>query len=152
MRVSDVQHRKNKTGLINLADLTVEITILDIREVWGQIQYLITPVAGTGSTWVFATRVTIKELRLCALCNGPISNNPHPNAGKAGVSPDYLEIGTAEVCIPCTVKSRHQWTERAMKAEGKIGMIFRELKEATCHGQDKLSLADIETIEKESSK
>ncbi len=57
---------------------------------------------------------------VCGTCGGQMSLNPHPNAGKPGVAPDYVEIGTVNVCIPCTCKSRHTWAERAMKAEGEL--------------------------------
>jgi len=50
----------------------------------------------------------------CASCGGVMSKNPHPLAGKPNT---LLEVGSQFVCIPCTVKSRHQWAERAMKAE-----------------------------------
>ena len=50
----------------------------------------------------------------CGLCGGKMSKNPHPDAGK----PDsYLEVGTVNVCIPCTVKSRHAWAERVYEAK-----------------------------------
>lgn len=54
---------------------------------------------------------------VCAKCGSEMALNPHPRAGKA----DYmLEVGTMYVCIPCLVKSRHQWVERASRAEGQI--------------------------------
>lgn len=62
-----------------------------------------------------------------AICGLPLSVNPHPNAGKTHVTPDFLEIGTEVVCIPCTVKSRHQWAERALKAENELSQ-FEEVK------------------------
>ncbi len=57
------------------------------------------------------------RLILCAKCGLPMSQNPHPRAGKP---PDYLEIGTMYECIPCLVGNRHRWAERAMKAESAI--------------------------------
>ena len=50
-----------------------------------------------------------------------MSANPHPLAGKP---PHYLEVGTVDVCIPCTVKSRHEWADRAMTAEGRLGTLL----------------------------
>ncbi len=57
----------------------------------------------------------------CGICGGAMSHNPHPNAGKP---PDYVEIGTRGVCIPCTCKSRHKWAERATKAETELAKFI----------------------------
>jgi hypothetical protein len=69
------------------------------------------------------------EKARCAICGGEMSINPHPNAGLVNVVPDYLEIGTKMVCIPCTVKSRHKWAEWAMKADSEIEKARTELLE-----------------------
>jgi len=60
---------------------------------------------------------TDDKLPKCGMCGGVLSKNPHPKAGKP---PDYSVVGTKYVCIPCTVKSRHNWAERAMDLEQKI--------------------------------
>lgn len=65
----------------------------------------------------------------CGMCGGKMSENPHPDAGKP---PNYLEVGTVDVCIPCTVKSRHKWAERAMKTEEQLALYRKpspELRE-----------------------
>lgn len=49
-------------------------------------------------------------------CGGPISRNPHPDAGKPM---SLLEVGATGVCIPCLTKSRHEWSQRAMKTEAE---------------------------------
>ncbi|MFJ3316156.1 hypothetical protein ACIPLR_12410 [Herbaspirillum huttiense] len=50
----------------------------------------------------------------CHRCGLPMSENPHPDAGK----PDrLLELNTRNVCIPCLTLNRHQWSQRAIKAE-----------------------------------
>lgn len=53
----------------------------------------------------------------CHKCGLPRSDNPHPEAGKP---PIYLEVGCPKECIPCLVLSRHQWAQRAMKAENEL--------------------------------
>lgn len=53
----------------------------------------------------------------CHKCGLPMSDNPHPEAGKPG---HYLDVGCPRECIPCVVKSRHQWADRAMKAENEL--------------------------------
>ena len=40
----------------------------------------------------------------CGLCGGPMSRNPHPDAGK----PDQLlQVGAMYDCIPCSQKALH---------------------------------------------
>ncbi|AGW94637.1 hypothetical protein N234_31805 [Ralstonia pickettii DTP0602] len=48
----------------------------------------------------------------CHKCGLPLSQNPHPEAGKPA---HYLEVGCQKECIPCTVKGRHNWASQAMK-------------------------------------
>jgi hypothetical protein len=40
------------------ADITVDVEILDSRQVFGRTDVLIRPVAGTGTTWVAITQTT----------------------------------------------------------------------------------------------
>jgi hypothetical protein len=42
----------------------------------------------------------------CYRCGLPLSDNPHPEAGKPS---HYLEVGGPKECIPCLSLSRHQW-------------------------------------------
>ncbi len=53
----------------------------------------------------------------CDSCNGPMSHNPHPNAGTTFA---LLEVGAKLVCIPCDQKLSHGFKVRALKAEAKI--------------------------------
>jgi hypothetical protein len=48
----------------------------------------------------------------CHKCGLPLSENPHPEAGKP---PRYLEVGCPKECIPCMTLSRHNWATQAMK-------------------------------------
>jgi len=50
-----------KQGSILIDSIHVEIRILDAKSSYGTVRYLITPVSGTGSQWVNASRVQIKE-------------------------------------------------------------------------------------------
>ena len=54
----------------------------------------------------------------CGLCGGVMSRNPHPKAG----IPTYeiLDVGAIWVCVPCTVKTRHRWSTRALQAEAAL--------------------------------
>lgn len=69
--------------------------------------------------------ISSEELPKCGFCGGVMSKNPHPGAGKTS---DYLIVGTVWECIPCTVKGRHKWAERATKAEGELEKIREEAK------------------------
>ena len=45
------------TGTLTTGDIRIAVHILDARQRWGQVDYLITPVAGSGQQWVSAARV-----------------------------------------------------------------------------------------------
>lgn len=66
----------------------------------------------------------------CHKCGLPRSDNPHPEAGKPS---HLLNVGCPQECIPCLVLSRHQWAQRAMKAENEL----RDLKEPVPEVVDK---------------
>jgi hypothetical protein len=66
-----------------------------------------------------------KEVAACHKCGLPKSVNPHPEAGKP---PHYLEVGCPTECIPCTVKSRHSWANRALR-DHSDAVRYRTLKE-----------------------
>ncbi len=50
-----------RSGLWNVprTDISVQVTINDIREVWGRLDYQIKPVAGSGRQWVSAEGVKL---------------------------------------------------------------------------------------------
>lgn len=63
----------------------------------------------------------------CALCGGPMSRNPHPDAGK----PDrVMGIGGKFVCIPCSHQQKRAaidlWKERAITAIGKLELLAED--------------------------
>jgi hypothetical protein len=60
-------------------------------------------------------------------CGLPMTKNPHDDAGEAGV---YLTVGCIYECIPCLVKSRHEWSRRAQAAESEIHQFFKRSKKA----------------------
>lgn len=61
-------------------------------------------------------------------CGLPRLANPHPDAGKPG---RYLEVGTQHECIPCTVKSRHEWAQRATNAESQLRAALHSCAKAS---------------------
>ena len=48
-------------GLIELEQLTVLVKALHTRIVYGRREYQVTPVAGTGETWVYGNNITWHE-------------------------------------------------------------------------------------------
>jgi hypothetical protein len=67
------------------------------------------------------------ELETCGWCKGPISRNPHPDAGKPAT---LLTVGAVWECIPCLNRSRQGWHERAMRAKAENARL-REYYEAS---------------------
>ena len=63
----------------------------------------------------------------CPQCGLPLTDNPHPDAGKF---PQYLEVGCPKECIPCLTLSRHQWAGRAMRAEKALRDMEQALQAA----------------------
>ena len=48
----------------DIGGFTVAVTITDVREAWGSLQFEILPVRGTGTKWVNATSVRmVSEIR-----------------------------------------------------------------------------------------
>lgn len=47
------EHMKliGKTGYVRLDDLRFAVKVLDARQAYGHIRYLVTPVAGHGERW-----------------------------------------------------------------------------------------------------
>lgn len=50
-----------RTGLLREGELLVAVEVREVREVYGRLDYLVIPLAGEGSAWVSAERVTLDE-------------------------------------------------------------------------------------------
>lgn len=50
-----------KTGTLRGQGIETLVRITDVKQVYGQIRYYVTPVSGTGSVWVSADRVTLES-------------------------------------------------------------------------------------------
>ena len=48
-----------QTGTLDTNELSVSITVLDIKSSYGQTRYLVQPVAGSGEVWVNDYRVKV---------------------------------------------------------------------------------------------
>lgn len=49
-----------KGAIVNLQGLRVAVKILDIKERWGRLRYLVSPLSGSGEIWV--EHLSIPEL------------------------------------------------------------------------------------------
>ena len=50
--IMEIADRVGKQAAYNINGINVDIKIIDIRQVYGNTRYLITPLAGTGQIWV----------------------------------------------------------------------------------------------------
>lgn len=41
-----------KTAIVHMNGMAVEVMVTDVKERWGRLRFFITPVAGSGETWV----------------------------------------------------------------------------------------------------
>ena len=46
-----------RTGLLSMDKIAVEVRAHDAREVYGRLDILVAPVAGTGQAWVAESRI-----------------------------------------------------------------------------------------------
>jgi hypothetical protein len=47
-----------RTALVDLAGVLVQVRVLDIRSAFGRIDAHVTPIAGSGQTWLAFSRLT----------------------------------------------------------------------------------------------
>lgn len=59
MSVAKLAQAIGKRGRLMESGLAFHVEIRDVREVYGRLDYLVIPVAGDGSKWVAAERVTL---------------------------------------------------------------------------------------------
>ena len=56
MTVRELADMIGRRGFLDVDELEVPVKIDNARTVYGQIQYLVTPIGGTGARWVMAYR------------------------------------------------------------------------------------------------
>ncbi|MDH1341893.1 hypothetical protein [Ectopseudomonas oleovorans] len=108
-----------------LKDIRDDIARGGMAESWHGVAETIAVVLEQGGQ---TTRAPETPKGLICTCGLPRSENPHPDAGKPG---RYLEVGTQHECIPCTVKSRHEWAQRATKAESQLRAALHSCAKAS---------------------
>ncbi len=57
MTVKELAANIGKQGLLSISNMQVLVSIKNARTVFGRIDYQVTPVNGTGTTWVESNRV-----------------------------------------------------------------------------------------------
>tara|TARA_Y100000310_G_scaffold225593_1_gene227600 strand:- start:558 stop:761 length:204 start_codon:yes stop_codon:yes gene_type:complete len=53
----------DRTGHLRCDDLSVDVLVVDARQVWDRVDVKVTPVSGTGEQWVSLERVTLSDGR-----------------------------------------------------------------------------------------
>ncbi len=48
----EIEKYVGKTATITIIGLTVRVKIINIKNSWGHLRYLITPIEGSGESWV----------------------------------------------------------------------------------------------------
>lgn len=50
-----------RTGSLRVGTLRIRVQIMDVRDRWGQIEYLVEPMDGSGEQWVGANLIDLKK-------------------------------------------------------------------------------------------
>ena len=56
MTTASVMHLIGQQRTIDCGSLTIDVTILDVKQSYGRTRYLVAPIAGHGSQWVETVR------------------------------------------------------------------------------------------------
>ena len=57
LSVSNAVSEEIKHGLYSINGLLFPVRVLDARKVWGRVDVLISPLGGSGETWVESSKV-----------------------------------------------------------------------------------------------
>lgn len=58
MSLATLAARIGQTATLRTADFTVAVTVINVKTAYGNVRFLVTPVAGAGQTWADESRVT----------------------------------------------------------------------------------------------
>jgi hypothetical protein len=50
--LNEMKQHVGKQGLIRQSNILFAVTVLDVRQVYGRLQYLVKPVSGEGMSWI----------------------------------------------------------------------------------------------------
>jgi hypothetical protein len=57
--VNDLMRAVGRKGYLQVHGLEIKVVILDVRQVFSRVDYLVEPEAGLGSSWVAANTIRI---------------------------------------------------------------------------------------------
>ena len=67
MSARDLARFIGQTGTVTFElSITVPVRVLDARQVWNRVDFLVEPVHGTGQRWVSAERVTLEKVEVAS--------------------------------------------------------------------------------------
>lgn len=58
MTLASLAARIGSTASLRTSDFVVAVTVINVKQAYGNVRYLVTPVAGAGETWADESRVT----------------------------------------------------------------------------------------------
>lgn len=61
MTAREAKQLMGKTGSLELGGLSVSVKILDVRESYGRVDFLVSPVAGSGQVWKSESNVKVAK-------------------------------------------------------------------------------------------
>lgn len=57
MGIRELAQHIGRRGLLNIEKLAVEVECLDVKEAFGRVDCLVTPIKGVGQQWVSESRI-----------------------------------------------------------------------------------------------
>ena len=61
MTIAEAAKIIGREGYLKLDDLLILVEVLDVRDRYGNTDYRVTPIGGSGAKWVIAERVRLIE-------------------------------------------------------------------------------------------
>jgi hypothetical protein len=62
MSITDYANLVNSTARLDMEKLSIYVEVKDIKQSYGRWRALVTPISGSGETWVSLDRLTFPEV------------------------------------------------------------------------------------------
>lgn len=62
MSITDYANLVNSTARLDIEKLSIYVEVKDIKQSYGRWRALVTPISGSGETWVSLDRLTFPEV------------------------------------------------------------------------------------------
>jgi hypothetical protein len=62
MTITDYANLVNSTARLDMEKLSIYVEVKDIKQSYGRWRALVTPISGSGETWVSLDRLTFPEV------------------------------------------------------------------------------------------